>query len=46
MVSKRKGLPSGCVLHMGSDPGCLGRKGVLDLAVTVGAFQERPVQSC
>lgn len=34
------------VEYMGSDAGTLGRKGGLDLAVTVGAFQERPVESC
>lgn len=32
--------------YMGSNPGSLGRKGGLDLAVTAGAFQERPVESC
>lgn len=32
--------------YMGSGPGSLGRKGGLDLAVAVGAFQERPVECC
>lgn len=34
------------VEYRGSDPGSLGRKGGLDLAVIFGAFQERPVESC